>query len=66
MDRIQSLAWEPPYAAPVALKSKKTKTKTEDEEFPLWLSGLRTLCSICGDAGSIPSLDLWVKDPVLL
>ena len=44
---IRPLAWEPPYAAGAALKSKKEdKPKTEPtkeyKEFPLWLSGLRT------------------------
>ena len=39
---IQSLAWELPYAADMALKSKKRKQKEVLEEFPLWLSGLRT------------------------
>ena len=38
---IRPLAWEPPYASGVALKSKKRKTFYL-EEFLLWLSGLRT------------------------
>ena len=32
-------------------------------EFPLWLSGLRTRLCVCKDAGSIPGLVQWVKDP---
>jgi len=34
-------------------------------QFPLWLSGL-VAHSVCEDAGSIPGLNHWVKDPVLL
>ena len=32
---------------------------------PLQLSGLRTRCCFCEDVGSIPGLNLWVKDLVL-
>ena len=35
-------------------------------EFPLWLSGLRTQPSVREDAGLIPGLPPWVKDPALL
>ena len=35
------------------------------EEFPLWLSRLRTQCCLCEDAGLIPGLTHWVKDPAL-
>ena len=36
------------------------------QEFPLWLSGLRTRQRVCENMGSIPDLTRWVKDPALL
>ena len=35
--------------------------KKKSEEFPLWLSGLRTHCCLCEDAGWIPGLAQWVR-----
>ena len=36
--------------------------KRRNQEFPLWLRGLRTWCCLCEDAGLIPGLLQWVKD----
>ena len=58
------LAWEPPYAVGTALGKTKRK-KIPVWEFPLWLSGLRPQHGLCEDAGSIPRLPQWVKDPTL-
>lgn len=35
------------------------------QEFPLWFNVLRTQYSVQEDAGSIPGVDRWVKDPAL-
>ena len=34
-------------------------------EFPLWISGLKTQCSLREDVGSIPGLAQWVNYLVL-
>ena len=39
--------------------------KKERKEILLWFSGLRTQCSICEDASSIPGLTQWVKNLAL-
>ena len=35
------------------------------QEFPLWLSGLKTQHCLCDNAGLIPGFTQWVKDPTL-
>ena len=41
-------------------------SKTNVQEFALWLSWLRTQHGVCEDGGLIPGLAQWVKDPGLL
>ena len=71
---IGPLAWEPPYAAGAALKSKK---KQKPKFLHFTNEKMRGRSSHCGlavinltrlheDVGLIPGLTQWVKDPVLL
>ena len=46
-------------------KAHENMLSITNQEFPLWLSGLRTWHGVCKDAGLVPSLTQWVKDPAL-
>ena len=55
-----------PFAIQTSLKTIEQKKKKKIEEAPLWLSGLRPQHSVGEDAGLIPGLVQWAKDPALL
>ena len=55
---IRPLAWEPPCAADVALKSKKRGVPVVAQ----WLTNPTRNHEV---AGSVPALAQWVKDPAL-
>ena len=64
---IRPLAWEPPYAPGMALKSKKKKRKKENPiavvpDVAQWLMNPTRNHEV---GGSIPGLDQWVKDLAL-
>ena len=65
----------PPRCSPPVLRLEASKdsraaranvASRQNQEWPLWLSGLRTQQSVCEDAGSILGLTPWIKDPPLL
>ena len=62
---IQPLAWEPPYAMCVALEKTKKKERKNFLGVPLVVQWETNLTNIHEDAGSIPGLAQWIKDPVL-
>ena len=57
------MAQEPPYASGEAKKTKLIKMYLG---VPIMVQGLMNLTNIHEDAGSIPGLAQWVKDPAWL
>ncbi len=63
---IRPLAWEPPYAAGVALeKTKKTHTKMELLGVPVVAQWLMNPTRNHEVEGSIPGLAQWIEDLAL-
>ena len=62
--RVQRSGY-PAIRREVAAKQITRWSQLDVEEFPLWLSGLRTQRSIQEDANSIPGFVQWVEDLVL-
>ena len=62
---IQALAWELPYAAGVALKSKNKTNKKTTPRVPVVAQWLTNPTRNHEVVGSIPALAQWVKDLVL-
>ena len=61
--RIRPLAWEPPYAAGVALEKAKRQKKKKFQilRVPIVAQQLRKPTSIQEDGDLIPGLSQWVK-----
>ena len=65
--QIETFSWYCCYLLSTNEEMGERKVpKNLNLEFPLWLSGLRIQHSVHEDAGSIPGLAHWVKDPALL
>ena len=56
---------EPGMGAALACEKKLLDVFKTTQELLLQLSGLRSKHSVCDDAGLLPGLAQWVKDPVL-
>ena len=61
--KIHQIPGNPEYSG--KLRRENLTLKSEQLEFPVWLSGLRTQHSLCEDVVPIPGLAQWVKAPAL-